>query len=141
MNIWYMRDNPTFRKLPRDADAAMDVLREEFAAGNNYGMLCGKEGIGVEHAHSTWPEFEPRARKWLAAALAPTAADIEYESWCMTTSPSTQLYSARRSVRCSSSSQGRLIVRAMATVSQYGNDALIRVRIGTPILLTPSLSP
>ena len=35
----------------------------------------------VEHAKADWLEFEPRARKWIEAALKPTDADIEYTSW------------------------------------------------------------
>ena len=34
----------------------------------------------VEHAGEDWLEFEPRARKWMEAALLPTDAETEYAS-------------------------------------------------------------
>lgn len=88
MKIWYMRDNHTFLPLPLDADEAMDRLRKAFIdERDTYGMLCTKEGPmrdKSEHAGKDWPEFEPRARKWIEAALLPTDAEVEYGSWALT---------------------------------------------------------
>jgi hypothetical protein len=85
MKIWYMRDNHTFLSLPLNVDAAMVELRKAFFdARDTYGMLCCKEGPmrkKVEQAQADWSEFEPRARKWIEAALKPTDAEIEYASW------------------------------------------------------------
>ena len=85
MKLWYMRDNHTFLLLPPDVDAAMVELRRAFIEKRDtYGMLCCTEGPmrnKVEHAQADWLEFEPRARKWIEAALNPTDADIEYTSW------------------------------------------------------------
>lgn len=82
--LWYMRDNHTFRRLPANVDDAIAILRDEFGAGETYGMLCTKEGPMVgkyEHAREDWGDFERRARRWLLAAMQPTAAEAEYASW------------------------------------------------------------
>ena len=82
--LWYMRDNHTFRRLPANVDDAMAILRDEFDAGETYGMLCTKQGPMAgknEHARKDWGDFEPRARRWLLAAMQPTAAEAEYASW------------------------------------------------------------
>ena len=80
-----MRDNHTFLPLPLDVDAAIDELRKAFIdKRNTYGMLCTKQGPmrnKHEHAGKDWCEFEPRARKWIEAALMPNVADVEYASW------------------------------------------------------------
>lgn len=85
MKIWYMRDNHTFLSLPPDVDAAMVELRRAFIEKRDtYGSLCCTEGPmrnKMEHARADWLEFEPRARKWIEAALKPTDAEIEYTSW------------------------------------------------------------
>lgn len=74
VRCWYMRDNHTFRPLPLDVDAALQVMREERDDGNTYGMLCGKpDGVlgSVMHAHGAadWPRFEAAARPWLEQAV------------------------------------------------------------------------
>ena len=85
MRIWYMRDNHTFLSLPLDVDAAMVELRRTFIEEHDtYGSLCCKEGPmrhKMEHANADWSEFEPRARRWIEAALKPTDAELEYASW------------------------------------------------------------
>ena len=85
MKIWYMSDNHTFRSLPLNVEASMTELRRAFIdERDTYGSLCCKEGPmrnKMEHAKADWPEFEPRARKWIEAALKPTEAEIEYASW------------------------------------------------------------
>lgn len=75
VQVWYMRDNHTFRALPLDVESALAVMREERDTGNTYGMLCGKpEGVvsGVVHARTAaeWPAFEAAARPWLETAVA-----------------------------------------------------------------------
>lgn len=91
MKIWYMRDNHTFLSLPPDVDAAMVELRRAFIdKRDTYGSLCCREGPmrnKMEHAHADWLEFEPRARKWIEAALKPTDAEIEYTSWLTSNGP------------------------------------------------------
>ena len=81
MTIWYMRDNHTFIPLPLDADEAMARLRRAFIDEiDAYGMLCTTEGPmrgKYEHAAKDWSEFEPRARKWLDAALLPSGGELE----------------------------------------------------------------
>lgn len=75
VQIWYMRDNHTFRALPLDVEQALSVMRQERDAGGTYGMLCGKPG-GVlpapVHAGSAaeWPAFEAAARPWLEQSVA-----------------------------------------------------------------------
>ena len=72
MSLWYMRDNHTFRKLPFDAESAMDAVREEFDDGYTHGMLCSKMAPGEVHAHGKdeWFEFDKQARDWLAKSIA-----------------------------------------------------------------------
>lgn len=88
--LWYMRDNHTFCALPMDEERAMEILREEFANGNTYGMLCSDGGrppkpLTIDrdaHARADFAEFAPRARRWLAAEIAyKSPGDLEYESW------------------------------------------------------------
>lgn len=88
--VWYMRDNHTFRRLPPEIELAVAILRDEFNAGETYGMLCTKQGPmsgKVEHAGKDWNAFEPRARRWLIAAMQPTAAEAEYASWLTPNKP------------------------------------------------------
>lgn len=91
MRIWYMRDNHTFLSLPLDVGAAMVELRRTFIdERDTYGSLCCKEGPmrnKMEHAKADWSEFEPRARRWIEAALKPTDAEIEYTSWLTPNGP------------------------------------------------------
>ena len=75
VQIWYMRDNCTFRPLPLNADAAIAAMSEEFDDGNAHGMLCGSPRSllsAVIHAPSAdrWDEFERNARSWLEEAVA-----------------------------------------------------------------------
>jgi hypothetical protein len=51
LNIWYMRDNHTFRKLGTDPETAKQAIREEFEDGYTYGMLCTKDAH-VEYVHA-----------------------------------------------------------------------------------------
>jgi hypothetical protein len=69
-----MRDNHTFRPLPLDVEAALEIMRAERDAGQTHGMLCGNPSIllkGVVHAPGAakWKDFEQRARAWLEAAI------------------------------------------------------------------------
>lgn len=75
VRCWYMRDNHTFRPLPLDVDAAMQVMREERDDGQTYGMLCGRPlGVVPEPVHVStaekWGDFEAKARPWLESAVA-----------------------------------------------------------------------
>ena len=85
MNLYYMRDNHTFRPLPPSVEQAVEVLREEYAKGWSYGMLCVGDGprrSSTCHGGKEFAEFEPRARAWLTAELAyRSPGDLEYESW------------------------------------------------------------
>ncbi len=90
MKLYYMRDNHLFRRLPLDVESAIEVIRDEFHKGYTYGMLCSDGGrpstpmvIDQDaHARASFAEFEPRARRWLAAELAyKSPGDLEYESW------------------------------------------------------------
>lgn len=74
VKITYMRDNHTFRSLPLEVEGAMKILRDEFSAGNTYGMLCGyPKGVvdSVVHARdqARWHEFEIEAREWLESTI------------------------------------------------------------------------
>ena len=84
-NLYYMRDNHTFVKLPSGVDAAMAKLREVFGGHcGHYGLLGTHDGPmarTVVHSQTDWDEFAKNARHWLEAALGPTDADIEYDSW------------------------------------------------------------
>lgn len=66
---YYMRDNHTFRLLPESLIECIQVLKEEFDAGEEHGMLCTKlpamEHKKV-HCDGRWREFESAAREWLA---------------------------------------------------------------------------
>lgn len=48
MNIYYMRDNHTFRKLTTDVAEAKAAIIEEFEAGYKYGML-GTRDAPIPH--------------------------------------------------------------------------------------------
>ena len=80
--LYYMRDNHTFVPLPREADGAIAVLRQEFEDGWNHGMLCSDTRRPVAHAHGDFTEFEPRARAWFAEEIAyRSPGDLEFASW------------------------------------------------------------
>ncbi len=68
MNIYYMRDNHTFLRLPLDADEAIDMMKAEFEKGYSYGMLCTKDHP-VEPLHARGPQFSEiffaEARQWI----------------------------------------------------------------------------
>lgn len=77
VQIWYMRDNFTFRELPLEVEQAIEILRNERDAGYTYGMLCGRP-VGVTppvlHAggEEWWDSFEDKARLWIAAVIEKT---------------------------------------------------------------------
>lgn len=89
MNLYYMRDNHTFRPLPLDIEGAVAAVREEHALGFTSGMLCTKSlpanVTGAEpnpHACRSFDEFEPRIRKWMTYVLAyKSPGELEYQSW------------------------------------------------------------
>ena len=71
-NLYYMRDNHTFRSLPLDVEKALQAVHEEFDAGYTYGMLCSKlKGVGYLHANGSKrsEEFFMAAREWLQDAV------------------------------------------------------------------------
>lgn len=75
VQIWYMRDDHTFCKLPLNVDAALAKMRVERDAGCTHGMLYGKpDGVVPAPVHASsaaeWPEFEDAARPWLDVAVA-----------------------------------------------------------------------
>lgn len=71
--IYYMRDNHTFRRLPNDVERALIAIRQEWDDGYTGGMLCSKhsELRDSVHAHgkAKWNEFEAQARAWLGRAV------------------------------------------------------------------------
>ncbi|MEK4031645.1 hypothetical protein WOA01_00980 [Methylocystis sp. IM2] len=76
IGLFYVRENNTLRKLPKDIDAAIEIIREEFVAGHTQGMLCRKDrdlnyvGEGLfAHGVENWADFESRARLWLSHSL------------------------------------------------------------------------
>lgn len=77
VQIWYMRDNFTFKALPLEVEQAIEILRNERDAGYTYGMLCGRP-VGVTppvlHAggEEEWDSFEDKARLWIAAVIEKT---------------------------------------------------------------------
>jgi hypothetical protein len=91
VKLYHMRDNHTFQPLPLDVEGALTVIREEFAQGWSYGMLCADGGppkpgpLSTDpnaHGHGSIEEFEPRARAWLERAIGYRSdADLEYASW------------------------------------------------------------
>ena len=85
MTLWYMRDNHTTASLPLEVDAAIARLRDVFMAPiGRYGALLARGGPMNSKSISAlndWNAFEPQARAFVIAALAPTPTDIEYESW------------------------------------------------------------
>lgn len=75
LNLYYMRDNHTFRKLPHDESDAISIIREEFEAGWTHGMLCSKISCATDtvvHARGMedWDRFEAEARIWLSKVLS-----------------------------------------------------------------------
>jgi hypothetical protein len=73
--IWYMRDNHTFRRLPMDVEGAIEAMREERDAGNTFGMLCcGGVAMRIEVVHAEfahdWSRFEEKARPYLERFFA-----------------------------------------------------------------------
>lgn len=73
LSIYYARDNHTFKELPLDVEKSVSILRQEFAAGNSYGMLCAyPQGIiDVVHAgrKSEIEDFITRAIPWLEKCI------------------------------------------------------------------------
>lgn len=51
LNIYYMRDNHTFRNVGTDPETAKQAIREEFEDGYTYGMLCTHD-VPVECCHA-----------------------------------------------------------------------------------------
>lgn len=58
-DMYYMRDNHTFRRLSREADAAIKEISEELDAGWTSGMLCStRPGFINIHANYRRPKEE-----------------------------------------------------------------------------------
>lgn len=68
-NVYYMRDNHTFRRLSTDPAEALLQLKEEFEAGWTWGLL-GIEGQRRETlgASGDWEEFKGDAMAYLRKA-------------------------------------------------------------------------
>lgn len=65
MEIWYMRDNHTFRPLSVDPTTAKSEIAEEFERGYTYGMLCTKAvPIEPEHAYGKLEPFLAKVDDW-----------------------------------------------------------------------------
>lgn len=61
--IYYMREDHSFRRLSGDIDAMLVMVREDFDAGHQHGMLCSKApGFQEVHGRGDWSDFEARAR-------------------------------------------------------------------------------
>jgi hypothetical protein len=76
LRLFYVRENNTLRELPKDIDAAIETVRDEFVAGHTRGMLCCKgedmqdvcDGL-YAHGVENWADFETKARQWLSHSL------------------------------------------------------------------------
>jgi hypothetical protein len=96
MNLYYMRDNHTFRALPLDVEQAVAAVREEFEDGYTSGMLCTKDIPHSPFGSSTEPRphlsrpFNPeQVRAWMRYAISyRSPGDLEYESWTCGVQPS-----------------------------------------------------
>jgi hypothetical protein len=81
--IWYARDNHTALALPLEVEAALALVREDISDGNTYGMLYSKHPQLRESVHARsldeWSDFEPKAREWLARAVALVTPNVQGE--------------------------------------------------------------
>lgn len=68
MNLYYMRDNHTFRALPLNIEGALSAIREEFGDGYTHGsLMCKDVPNGYLHAHGDLKEFETKVVDFYAA--------------------------------------------------------------------------
>ena len=65
MNLYYMRDNHTFKKLSMDVDIAIEQIKKEFKDGYTMGMLCTHDAtIQPIHASADLVSFIQKIKQW-----------------------------------------------------------------------------